>query len=197
MFGKKLDSNIFFPPFKDETPTPTFNSVCFIKPDKHVFADCQSTVAVSNKFICYTVRKTFLRVIQTQSAQTQLLRGHSSSVVEMKFSVVDDSLLYSIDNGTPENTHLYVWKLVDSGKELSFSILYKYKTPGILVRPSPLSSTLCGVSRDYTFALIRHIPEDNGLGLPPPDSPILEDQDDFITLKEKVIGKYLIFVECI
>lgn len=120
-------------------------------------------LAVTDNFICYTVRRQLLRVIHTVTSERALLRGHEHTVVDMKFSVCPSpqggALLCSVDDGaegaTSQAAHVCVWKLDDtpssaaggnSSKEITNTRVCSLSVCASIVQPHPLQSHLWAIA---------------------------------------------------
>jgi hypothetical protein len=112
-------------------------------------------LAVTDTFICYTVRRSLLRVIHTVSSERALLRGHEFTVVDLKYSANShSSVLCSVDDGgdprvpvNPAIAHLNVWKLDDSKKEIGSSKLCSLSLMATIVQPHPTHNQLWAIGR--------------------------------------------------
>ena len=104
-----------------DTPECKCNSVSFMRPESlaPLPLHCRNLVAVSERFICYSPKRTMLRVIQVASAEKDLLKGHQHSVLDLKFSATDDSILCSVDAGADDGdagaagAAVNIWRLTE------------------------------------------------------------------------------------
>ena len=132
---------------------PKCNSVCLMKADKRSY---RNMIAVSENYICYTVKGSLLRVLHSQTGEKVLLRGHESPVLDVRFSPADSSVLCSVDAGDSDAHHTFLWQLQTDGnsvvkQELIFSIPLKANN----VKSHPLSSKLWAVSHGSRLGLFH------------------------------------------
>ncbi len=137
----------------DESPTPKSNAVALFKSPSGDIQESRNILAVTRQYICYSVRKNLLRVIQTATSEKALLRGHSGFILDLKFSVVgNDTYLCSVDDtdtdigsGSGSGCHIFVWSLEDFSsldKESSRSLLLTLPYHASITQPHPLNSDL-------------------------------------------------------
>jgi WD40 repeat protein len=70
---------------------------------------CRNLVAVAESSICYvtTAKRNVLRVIDTTSGQSKILKGHESCISDLKFSCADRYILCSTD----DTSKTHIWNL--------------------------------------------------------------------------------------
>ena len=86
-------------------PQSKCNTVALVKTDAST-VEFRNSLAVTDNFICYTVRRTLLRVINTVSSEKCLLRGHTSIITDLKFSIAGHRKhLCSVDVGSENNNN--------------------------------------------------------------------------------------------
>lgn len=138
----------------EETPESKCNTVSLLKAETQSLQS-RNLLAVTVPYICYTVRKTLLRVIHTVSSQKALLRGHSSNVLDMKFCLsATASTICSVDDGNVENVgHVFMWHLDDS-MELSHSILGQLALRALMVQPHPISPFAWAIASRHCIGVI-------------------------------------------
>jgi hypothetical protein len=155
LFGKDILSNNarYELDSKDELPPSKCNTVSLLKPD-FAPAEYRNMLAVTDTFICYTVRRTLVRVIHTVSSEKTLLRGHEYTIVDMKYGLNNSKMLCTIDDGgdpsAPTNTaasHVFVWKLDDSKKEIPATKICALGLMANVVQPHPTHANLWGLGR--------------------------------------------------
>jgi hypothetical protein len=81
-----------------KTPDVKHNTVSYMKPEK-LNNLCRNALGSNEKFICYAVRKSLMRVIETARGEKTLLRGHSHDILDIDFSRTNDMILCSVDGG--------------------------------------------------------------------------------------------------
>lgn len=121
-------------PDENEFHESKCNTVSLLKAD-NVVGDCRNLLAVTDNYICYSVRKNLLRIIHTVSSEKTLLRGHADAVADMQFSMAGN-IMCSTDEGDSDEYHTFMWKLTESA-ELSASILGMLRLKGNIVQPHP------------------------------------------------------------
>jgi len=125
---------------------------------------CRNILAVSDKYICYSVtsKRNLLRVIDTITGEKTLLRGHESSIVDVKISPMDSNIFCSIDKGTNTTApHTIVWKKT-SDKALDFLMSYKLSIEATIVQPHPLSSHVWTISNNHMIGIFSTVPTATG-----------------------------------
>ena len=134
---------------QEEIPEFKCNTVSYIKAEP-VTGSCRNVLAVSESFICYSVRKNLLRVIDTVSSEKALLRGHDHPILDIKFSAVDSSILCSVDD-TPgddasvEGSKTIIWNLSNSSG-LTSRILAQFPLGANIVQAHPEFSQVWAVA---------------------------------------------------
>lgn len=102
-------------------------------------------LAVSDSYICYSVRKTLLRIIHTVSSEKLLLRGHISQILDLKFSVAGRrNTVCSVDEAPTQEPHTFIWELDDSST-LSHTIVGQYSIPASQVQPHPILANVWAI----------------------------------------------------
>lgn len=105
------------------------NNVSFMKLEP-LPSDCRSVLAVSDAYICYAVtqKRNLLRVIDSQTGEKSLLRGHQHCVTDLSFSPVDVHCICSVDaaDGAPPigadagaggaADHVFFWRKAAEGE---------------------------------------------------------------------------------
>ena len=140
-----------------EIPESKCNSVAFMKSEATTAA-CRNLLAVCETYICYSVKKNLLRVIQTVSTQKTLLRGHEYPVVDIKFSPVDRNLVCSIDDvpegGDASKARINIWQLKDSANELTHEAMATFAFGATIVQPHPLLASVFAVAKGARLGII-------------------------------------------
>lgn len=115
----------------------------------------KNTLTTNQKYICYSVKGNLIRVIKEKTSDKLLLRGHENTISDMKFSVIDQDILCSIDNGTHGN-NIFIWKLL---KEIEFTseTICTLPLPATLLQSHPLASTIWAVSNQSSICLISSV----------------------------------------
>ena len=121
----------------EDAPESKCNIVCvFPKPESLAY-ECRNLLGVSESYICYSVKKTLLRIINTVSTARALLRGHGSYVLDLKFSRVAKSTnVCSVDEGDGEGSHTFIWQIND-GAELTSVTVGQFSLRSSIVQPHP------------------------------------------------------------
>jgi len=122
---------------------------------EEIDAYCRNILAVSDKYICYSVtsKRNLLRVIDTFSGEKTLLRGHESSILDVKISPVDASVLCSVDKGSnPAVPHTIVWKK-PSDSALDFLAVLKLPISATIVQPHPVSAHVWAISNNTSIGI--------------------------------------------
>lgn len=113
------------------------NIVAYIKADG-LPNNCRRMIAVSNLYTCYVVKKTLLRCIHTVSTLNLVIRGHTSAVLDIKFSPAASDILCSVDNASTEGSHIFIFQLVSQEDSLTSKTLCEMKLKAQMVHPHPL-----------------------------------------------------------
>ena len=131
---------------------PKCNGVCYMKNEGK---SIKNTLTTNQKYICYSVKGNLIRIIKEKTSDKLLLRGHESTICDMKFSIVNSDILCSIDDGT-HGANINVWKL---SKDIEFTSQSICTLPlsASLVQSHPLASTLWVVSHQSSICLISTI----------------------------------------
>ena len=150
-----------------DSPGSKCNTVSYMKPESLDYY-CRNVVAASERFICYSVRKSLLRVIQTESTQKDLLRGHESTVLDIEFSKVDKSILCSVDSGegvSAVNARVIIWQLKESADaaDLTHAIVREYLLPAMVLNASPVSGQCFAIAFNNRWGIVDGNRDDAGL----------------------------------
>ena len=115
------------------------NIVSSMKYEQNLDNNVINLITVCDTYLCYTVRSTLLRVINTITSEKALLRGHNFKIINLKFSSeVNSNTLCSVDNNTDTNTdHIFIWQLM-STNSLATSIINSFKLPASYIVPHPI-----------------------------------------------------------
>lgn len=132
--------------------SPKCNSVSFFKPEARP-DDCRSGVAVSERFICYTVKGILLRVIDTTTGDKTLLKGHTSFITDVFFSGVNQDALCSADMNRSE-AGLFFWRLISADGSLMSEVINRFSVPACMVRPHPVCPDTWAVSDGADIAVL-------------------------------------------
>ena len=112
------------------------NIVAYIKAEG-LPNNCRRMIAVSSLYTCYVVKKTLLRCIHNVSTLNLVIRGHTSPVLDIKFSPAASDILCSIDNATSEGGHVFVFQLMAQEDSLISKTLCEMKLKAQMVHPHP------------------------------------------------------------
>jgi hypothetical protein len=142
MFGPESE---FSYDIASDLPETKSNNVSFVKVED-LALHCRNIVAVSDTYICYSVtqKKNLLRVIDTQSGDKVILRGHDDSVLDLRFAVSDATSLCTVDAGGSNDRcvdasgkpHTFVWRK-QSGPQNVWDVAVSLPLLATLVRPHP------------------------------------------------------------
>ena len=141
-----------------KTPDVKHNTVSYMKPER-LNALCRNALGSNDKFICYAVRKSLLRVIETARGEKTLLRGHSHDILDIDFSRTNDMILCSVDGGAPETAEeprVIISRLEggnDETPELGHSKLAEFEIPGYIVKSHPTCAGCFGVANIAEFGI--------------------------------------------
>jgi hypothetical protein len=139
-FGRDIfdqNSQLSFPDSGDLAVSKS-NNVSFLKVDD-LDPDLRNILVVGESFICYSVtaKRTSIRAIDTVSGEKALLKGHESSILDLKLSVSDSQTFCSVDCGADTSkSHVFVWKRAD-GKSLDFKLVLQSKLSAKMVQSFP------------------------------------------------------------
>ena len=155
------------------TPEAKCNTVSYPKVEVP-HPNCNHNLAISNRYICYVVKGTLLRVIHTTNSSKLLLRGHESTVVDAKFAQCQhhDNVLCSVDDGSDSKgvlnasidnkTHVYIWKLIegttltaDNTLELISELVCGYKIRASFVVPHPTNPAVWIIGYENCIAVLN------------------------------------------
>ena len=105
---------------EDATAESKCNTVAFMKLERAPLS-CRNVLAVNEQFICYSVKKTMLRIINQRNAQKDLLKGHQHPILDIKFSTTNEAMLCSVDDGEgdqtlPATAACIVWRLTEANQ---------------------------------------------------------------------------------
>lgn len=144
----------------EEMPEPMCNTVCYFKSEEQN-PNCRNLLAVSKSYICYTVKKSKLRVIHSESGKMVLLLGHEVPVVDLKFSRADSSVVCSVDNAisgesatNPTAAHVFIWRLSHSGDIVTSIILAQFGFGATIVEPHPHNADVFAVAKGGHVGII-------------------------------------------
>ena len=123
-----------------DLPESKSNNVSFMKVEL-LPRDCRNLLAVSSAFICYSVtqRRNLLRIIDTQTGDKVILRGHESAVLDLSFATHDTGLLCSVAGGEEASSkpHTIVWHRHAQG---DWKIFAELPICATLVRAHPVDA---------------------------------------------------------
>jgi hypothetical protein len=137
--------------------------VSFVKSEDKLDYYCRNILAVSNNIICYSVtqKRNLMRLIDTQSGEKGILRGHEAGITDLSISPKDENLLCSVDysdgsSSDPKNgSHFFVWqKAYGSEKNIDFNMLAKSSISGYILAAHPLQSNIWAVSNGEKLAVV-------------------------------------------
>ena len=146
---------------KEETPEPMCNTVSFMKTEA-LNPQCRNVVAVSESYICYTVKKTKLRAIHTESSKLALFQGHDFPLVDLKFSQVDRSFLCSVDDSTGAE-HLFpvaprvIIRQLKFDLELTSTVLAQFSISATMVHPHPKIAHVFAIAKGNRVGVVSGI----------------------------------------
>lgn len=111
--------------FRD-SPESKSQTVAYMKLERGP-ANCRNVLAVNEFYICYSVKKTMLRVIDQRNAQKDLLKGHEHPVLDIKFAATNEKVLCTVDDGGGDDgakSQIIIWRLTpgDGEAELSHEV---------------------------------------------------------------------------
>lgn len=130
------------------------NNVSFLKVDD-LDRDLRNILVVGNSFICYSVtaKRTSIRAIDTVSGEKALLKGHETSILDLKLSLTDNQSFCTVDHGSDlSKNHVFVWKR-SASKTLEFESVYQSKIPAKIVQPNPTGGW--GISDEKNIGLLN------------------------------------------
>lgn len=136
----------------DAAISPKCNSVSFFKPESRP-RECRNGVAVSDRYICYIVKGTMLRVIDTVTADKTLLKGHKSFITDIVFSGVDGDALCSVDMGK-DGDGVFFWRLSSSEGALSSQLTGRFAVSACMARPHPVLVDVWVISDGVQLAVL-------------------------------------------
>jgi hypothetical protein len=144
-------------------PESKSNTVSFVKVEELDF-NCTSLLSVNSSFICYSVtqKKNLLRVIHTESGDKAILRGHEFAILDLKFSLLENGILCSVDNGVSSHPHVIVWKkeekiIETNNNTLIFNPILQLNIRASKVISHPSLSDYWAVSNNKSFAIFSHL----------------------------------------
>lgn len=111
--------------------------------------NCRNILSVSDYYICYSVtqKRNLLRLIDTITGAKVILRGHESSICDLKISPNDYGTFCSVDNGDGNQaSHVIVWKRGNAEKSLDFASEVELKVNATMVVPHPTQSNIWAIS---------------------------------------------------
>lgn len=137
--------------FSQELPLVKSNVMAYITADGLVNSS-RNMLSVSPSYTAYVVKKNLIRIIHTITTEKCLVRGHMSTITDMKFAKGNSNTLCSVDNGINDDvSHIFIWEIVsDTGdNELRYSMKCEVSLPAQVVCPH-LVITTCGQSQIKT-----------------------------------------------
>ena len=143
----------------EEMPEPMCNTVCYFKSEEQN-PHSRNLLAVSKSYICYTVKKSKLRVIHSESGHMALLVGHELPVIDLKFSKADSSVLCSVDNAistdnsTNATAHIFIWRLTHAGDVVTSTVLAQFAFGASIVEPHPHDTSVFAVAKGNNVGII-------------------------------------------
>ena len=143
---------------KEETPEPMCNTVSFMKTET-LNSHCRNVVAVSESYICYTVKKTKLRAIHTESSKLALFQGHDFPLVDLKFSQVDRSFLCSVDDSIGAElpfpvTPRVIIRQLKFDLELTSTVLAQFPISATMVDPHPKIAHVFAIAKGNRVGVV-------------------------------------------
>lgn len=138
-----------------ELPDAKCNQVALVKTEE-IPAACRHIVGLSGNYICYIVKGTLMRVIHTIHSSKLLLRGHENHIMDSKFSMCEDGLLATVDQGTDgiSGNHVFIWKLQYNAPDLTHELLHAYKVQASFVLAHPTNPSLWIIGHERWIALL-------------------------------------------
>lgn len=123
-----------------DTPESKCNAVSFTKPEAASLL-CRNVVAVNERYICYSVKKTMLRVIHQVSTNKGLLKNHQHPILDVRFSTTNEAILCSADAGDGAGA-VNVWSIDENRGtgDLSNSLVFHAPLAASIVQSYPLLS---------------------------------------------------------
>lgn len=118
-------------------------------------ADLRNILVVGESFICYSVtaKRTSIRAIDTVSGEKALLKGHDSSILDLKISTTDNDVFCSVDNGSDRSKpHTIIWRRA-TDKPFNFKTELKSVLPAKIIQPFPVSNAW-GISDEHHIGII-------------------------------------------
>lgn len=145
----------------DSSVSPKCNSVSFFKPESRP-KECRNGVAVSDRYICYIVKGTLLRVIDTVTADKTLLKGHKSFITDVVFSGVSGDSLCSVDMGR-NGDGVFFWRLSRDGDALTSQLAGKFGVFACMARPHPVRPGVWAISDGAQLAVVSEQQSSDGV----------------------------------
>ena len=148
-------------------PDVKHNTVSYMKPER-LNPLCRNALGSNDRFICYAVRKSLLRVIETTRGEKTLVRGHNHDVLDIDFSRTNNMVLCSVDGGAPETAEepRVIISRLEGGEEespeLSHSKLAEFEIPGYIVKSHPTCAGCFGVANIAEFGIAACDLDNNG-----------------------------------
>lgn len=151
---------------EEETPEPMCNTVSFMKQET-LNPQCRNVVAVSESYVCYTVKKTKLRVIHTESSKLALFQGHDFPIVDLKFSQVDRSFFCSVDDSLGSEiiipaTPRAIIRQLKFDTELDSIVLAQFPVAASMVQPHPKIAHVFAIAKGNRVGVISGIQKNIG-----------------------------------
>lgn len=151
-----------------EAPESKCNTVTLFAKTESQGSEIRNLLAVSESYICYSIRKQLLRIINTVSTEKSLLRGHASQILDLKFSsATGRSTICSVDEGDGEASHTFIWEMNDEKVgELSYVVLGQFPIGASIVQPHPNLSGFWAIASNQnghvSIGIISHnLPADS------------------------------------
>jgi hypothetical protein len=117
---------------------------------------CRNLLGLSNNYTCYVVKKSFLRVIHTSLSVKCLLRGHSSHILDLKFSSVSNDIMCSVDDDISdvECPHTFIWQLLPTEGDLTSKKLLELQIGAQTCQPHPQIPYVWALSNKNKIGII-------------------------------------------
>ena len=148
----KLKKSLMF-----DSPDSKMNTVAFMKPCE-LHPKVRNAASAGDKYISYPLKKNFIRIIESESTQKSLLRGHQATVLDVRFSKVESSILCSVDEGKDldaKKASVFIWEMTETETELKSAVLREYNVPACIIEPSPVDGHCFAIASDTEFGLIH------------------------------------------
>ncbi len=106
-------------------------------------------IATNSMYTCYVVKGNQIRVLSPQTSNKLLLKGHDSTVLDMKIAERDTSILCS----TSQSETIF-WKIDGIDGELAFTKLHIAYCPGKIVASHPHSADVWAVANQSKVTFV-------------------------------------------